>query len=436
MNSLPQSSDADASAMLACAHRESLASFLQFAAKAIGIESQLKGGVLELAFEAAEHPGWPKPYHVSVAVEAQALEKRTRRQIDPAAGAAWLWERALLAGAAIGARPAKQPDAVHEFSDRMFQAYQVDAGQIHLAGCHLTDVPFVRLTFLGKDDPTEVEHFFLTAEGLPVSPELLEELRLADVRTLGDHPPACGRRATESILQRAETSLASRDLRFIAATLIGAKWADGSLQFDIADQSAPLEFSGWTTTLSPPPFHCDASGFDTFHVAAIDDGRIVAAEAIATCEESGKKVLACEMETCCVTGKKVDGALTAACPVTGDPALATEFAECSDCLQKASKKGLVRGVCGLCRSMERLPSGDPRRLRLTKQYPALAKFRQFRQAESDGVSRLEAIGSWRRILVVTEQEGDKLLAVATRSRFSSRWQQVPKADWPALLGNR
>ncbi|MGI9457662.1 MAG: hypothetical protein ACR2NU_13945 [Aeoliella sp.] len=417
----------------ASAHRESLASYFGFAAGVLGIDSHLEDGVLELAYKPQDHPDWPKPHRVHVTVSADAIEHSQRRQLNPVAGTAWLWERAVLAGPALSARPAARPEAVHEFSSRLFRAYQVDGGQVHLAGCHLIDVPFVRLTFLLGDDCAEVEHLFFTAEGEPVAEELLEELGLADVRPLGAHPPVCDQTKAETLVNKAKDAVANLDGRFIAATLIGAKWAEGSLQFEVADQSAHLEFSGWTATLSPPPFHCDASGVDTYHVAAIDDGRVVAAEAIDVCEESDNRVLACEMVTCKVTGKRVDGTLTEICPITGDPALAREFVACTACGQQASRKALTRGVCKACRSLRRVAADDPIVAPLLARYPGLAKFHQWRAAESCGVSRLEAIGGWQRMLLAFREDKEPL-AVATSNRLLSRWRQLPETEWPSVLG--
>ncbi len=418
----------------ACAERESLAAFFVFATEVLGIESQQKEGVLEIRFQPKAHPDWPKPYQVAVAVDRVAVEKRTRKQLGPTEGAAWLWQ---LACPALVARPMGQPDAVHEFSSQLFEAYQVEGGQTHLGGCHLEDVPFVRLTFSIEGNDEEVEHRFFTAEGEPVEASLLAELGLRTLRPLGDHPSVCTKAKALLMVEQARQAVAEAGDRIIGATLIGAKRAEGHVQFGIGDQCAQVAFSGWTATLTPPPFHCQASGLDTFHLAAIDDGRIVAAEAIAVCEESGRRVLACETVACSTTGKQVDRTLTTVCLHTGQPTLTSELVECTVCCQSASSAAMQGGVCLACRSLTPVATDEERVARLLKRYPALAKFRRFSGSSSPdkpgGVFRLQVSSTWRHWLLVAGPD-DQMIAVATRGRLLGSWRQLPEADWAKRLG--
>lgn len=433
MNSLSPVSEPSASPAVAAARREPLETFLRFAAAVLKIDSRREGDVLELTADPEKHPDWPRPHRVEVLLAADQTA-RQKRQLDPAAGVQWMWQRARIAGAMLRGRPAHQPEAVHEFSSRLFAAYQVDGGQVHLAGCHLRDVPFVRLTFLQNDDPTTVAHRYLDAAGEPISESLVSELGLAEVAPLGDHSHLGSRAEAAAVLETMERGAERRGEHFDAATLIGAKWVDGTLQFNIDDQAVRLDFSGWTSTLTPPPYHCAASGLDTFHLAAIDDGRIVAAEAVATCEASGRRVLACEMETCSVTGKRVASDLVVRCPITGEPALESEFAECVVCRQTASKQALTDGICRACREWQRVDATDPRVSRVVDRFPALARYRRFRLNEMGGVLRLMAVGAWRRWLIVLAEHDHSPRAVATRPRFSRTWRHLDPSEWPAALG--
>ena len=64
--------------------------------------------------------------------------------------------------------PADQPSSVHQLTDRLFGAYTVDDGKVHLAGCRLDDCLFLRL---GVQCGDEFREMFLDAEGREVSGE-------------------------------------------------------------------------------------------------------------------------------------------------------------------------------------------------------------------------------------------------------------------------
>ncbi|MCA9247546.1 MAG: hypothetical protein KDA42_10535, partial [Planctomycetales bacterium] len=51
-------------------------------------------------------------------------------------------------GVAVHARPVVQPQQVHELTSQLFNAYQIENGSVHLAGCRLEEVPFLRRTGL------------------------------------------------------------------------------------------------------------------------------------------------------------------------------------------------------------------------------------------------------------------------------------------------
>lgn len=431
MNDLATQS-AEATRSDAPPHREPLAAFVQFAAEVLEVSCAEADGVASLSFEHRLHPTWPKPYHARMAVAGEALANPPRKVLPPVEGARWLWHLAEASHGALVARPASQPEAVHEFSSRLFDAYQVDGGQTHLAGCRLVEVPFLRVTTLAEDDPSQVLHRFYTADGTAVDAELLETLGLCEVKPLASQssPPAAS--STKTWLAAVDTA----DERFLAVTVVVAKRAEGAVQFDIGEQCASIKFDDWTTTVAAPAFRCAGSGSSTYHLAAVDDGRIVAAEAIGKCEESGARVLECELVKCGVTGKRVDRRLAIDCPVSGGPVLKKHSACCSACGQRVSNAVLSGGVCQACRSLRPVRASDTLVAGLIERYPALAEYRKFRGGESGGKRRVLARGLWRRLLILQPAGGEKIEAVGRREGLVGNWEQVPAAEWPAVLGER
>jgi len=82
-----------------------------------------------------------------------------------------------------------------------------------------------------------------------------------------------------------------------------------------------------------------------------------------------------------------------------------------------------------------VPAGDEQVAALVGRFPALARYGRFRAAATPNLVRLEALGWRQRVFVAIGFEDDLPSAVATRSRFSNQWRQVPEAEWPAVLGN-
>ncbi len=412
------------------AHRESLAAFLTFVADTIGVAHHLEGGLLNLEFDHRQHPAWPKPYHVKVAVAGSALHDPPRRAVAGIEGARWLWNLVDIEHGAVLVRPARQPESVHEFSNRLFDAYQVEDGQAQLAGCRLTEVPFLQVTQLSVTNPAQVEHAYYDASGEHVSESTLANLHLADVVPLDVQATSMGRKRIASVIENA----ALEDDRFIAVTLVVAKRAEGAVQFGIGEQCARTSFDDWTTTLVAPPFRCAATGSETFHLAAIDDGRIVAADAIERCEESGARVLDCERITCAVTGKKVDPRLITTCPQSGDKLLTSETATCAACGQAVSPKVLGGGVCEACRRLPSVDQSNTLVARLIERYPALGRYRKFQAGEAGGLVRVVAIGWWRRLQLTMPTGSDSPTQLAIRQGLVGRWEQVPTSEWSMQLG--
>jgi hypothetical protein len=219
----------------------------------------------------------------------------------------------------------------------------------------------------------------------------------------------------------------------LAVTVVWVRHAEGRLQFDIGKLAASLPFSAWAKLLTPPPFFANGSGASTFHLGATDDGRIDAADEIAACEHSGRRVLRQELVECSVTGKQVLPDFTEACPVSGRPALRTEFVSCTVCKQHVSKAVMESGACGACRSLAKVTKDDPRLVWIFGEHPGLDRWKQWRLAETQGVYIAEATSLLRRLLVVVDKESLAVHRLAAANRLSPTWIEASDAERADLL---
>ncbi|WP_145245420.1 hypothetical protein [Aeoliella mucimassa] len=420
---------ADKPTVVEDSHRESLVAFLEFAVEAVGVAQSQEGDLVTLEFNHREHPAWPRPYQVRVSVATDSADL-PRRVVPATEGIAWLWKLAQLERGALLARPASQPEAVHEITRALFEAYQVDGGQMHLAGCRINEVPFLRVTELATDDPAQVVHRFYNAEMQPVSDDEVASLGLAEVVPLGNHPTSFTRSAVHVLVNQIEEAMPG----VVAATVVIAKRAEGAIQFEIGEQCAQVSFNDWTRSLSAPPFRCAASGRETFHLAALEDGRIVAAEAIAECEHTGTRVLDSELVTCTSTGKRVDPEITSRCAVSDSVLLTDEMATCKTCGQQVSPAVLDAGSCQACRELPLARATDELIAPLLERYPRLQQYGKFRAGQCGGVLRVMAHGWWRRLLLAVPSDESQPMHLAMRQGLAGGWEQVPEADWPQLLG--
>jgi hypothetical protein len=368
-------------------------------------------------------------------------KSQTPRQVEPLV---WLVERLGKQGPAAHARPTAQPEAVHAISQRLFRAYQIDGGQMHLAGCQLIDRPFLRLSYLNKSSRNgAVRHVFVAPDGSSVEEDLVTKLGLNTISPVDGLAPRIAPHDLRALVGSGERMAAQLTGRRnpaasagepIAVTVIWAKRAEGRIQFSIGGQSAMLPFAGWANTLAPPPFVCQHSGAETFHLAAVDDGRLVAAEQIATCERSGRHALRNELVECQATGQHVLAEYTATCPVLGLPALEDHFAECNRCRQRVSSPALVRDTCAACRGVKRVELDDPRLVWLTGEYPVLGKFKRIRLAETETCYIVRCSTLLRQFLLVCNRETLAVERLATRRRGPFQWTDIPMDQWRAELG--
>ncbi len=331
--------------------------------------------------------------------------------------------------------PADQPQSVHQIAERLFPAYNVAGGSLHLAGCSLDD----RLFWLAEvGSPPNVVNVYLDPEGKPVDAELVEQLGMSHLTEL-EKPLQLiePNQATfiESAARRlCDESVDERDSSTpVSLTAMWCKFVEGKLRFVIGENTADLPFEGWVRPLQPPPFVCPYTGAETFNVAATDDGRIVAAEKIETCQETGARVLEEDLETCAVSGQLAVKELVEACPVSGQRVLVANMTTCSTCGEDVSPSSLRRKQCSACRKPTSLDKDDPRMARVLHEHPLLDRWNRWRISETSTVYILVGSGWFRQILAVVDKESLELKRLATANRLATAWNVVDPTQHEHVL---
>jgi hypothetical protein len=352
----------------------------------------------------------------------------------------WLVGRLADAGPALSARPAGQPMAVADLAGKLFSAYHVEGGRVHLAGCQLTDHPFLRLSL--ADDDAHVRHVFVAPDGSAVSPSLVPQLGLDELEPILKLPPrieAAALRGLESSARRIasrqspERDAPTSDVQPLAAAVVWVRHAEGRLQFTIGSAAAFAPFSSWARLLAPPPFEAKHSGTRTFRLAATDDGRIDDAAQIAVCAQTGRRVLRQDLVQCSVTGKLVLPDFTESCPVSGQRALRNEFAGCTLCRQRVSKSVLTDGVCTACRRLAKVSKDDPRLVWIFGEHPGLDRWKHWQLAETQAAYIAQACGLLKRLLVVVDKETLAVRRLATTGRVGAAWVDLEGAARDEVL---
>lgn len=312
--------------------------------------------------------------------------------------------------------PADQLRSVREVTERLFPAYRVDGGVVHLAGCRLEDRLFIQTKGTVQ---TPGKAFTMDGSGRAVEDQLASSLGLEDT-VAWSRPPEMPPQRLEEMVRRCSECARERCgvLGDLDALFIWCKYAEGKLRFTIGDRSEDLPFSGWTRTLEAPPFCCPHSGVASFHLAATDDGRIVAAESIRTCAETGSRVLADELATCDVTGETVLIDQTRICPVTERPVLERVLTTCSMCRQRVSPNAIEGGRCLACRSTQPIGKGEAPLAALLEKHRNLERWPKWNASETADVHVLIAAGWWKRLLLVVDKSSMEVRHAATGQRFS------------------
>ena len=334
----------------------------------------------------------------------------------------------------IHAAPAEQPTSVAEIAEILYPAYTVDDGRVSLAGCALEDRLLLQLEYEYGGQTLKI---YLNSEGKEVDGQPVAQEREVKLVPLPDPPDrldadlerlvAAGSRLAEERLP------AGARVNLIGCQAIWCKYVEGKLRFAIAAASIDLPFSGWTRTLTAPPFVCPHTGATTFRLAATADGRIAAAERIEACAETGRRLLSTELVRCAASGRRVSPDLAEACPISGRQLLRTEMVRCSCCRQRVSPQVVERNQCQACRRLKAVKTADPRMARLLHEHPALDRWRRWRMSETSRVYVLVASGWLKRLLVIVDKETLELRHMATGSRLSSRWDEVEPAQFVYVL---
>ena len=424
-------------------HRESVVDFVRWALAQLKLQWEEQGGVGQLQLGESDRATFDGREQLRLSFadktangELEAIDLSSRF-------GKWLLERLQAAGPAVHVRPRRQPLAVNDIAARLFSGYQIDGGQVHLGGCQMTDFPFLRLSFAVEEEgATVIRHLFVAHDGSSVSDELANKLGLSDVEPILQLPPRLDETALQALVAAgrrvAAQSGSSRDpaatsIDPIALTLVWVKQANGQLEFNIGDSEASLHFSGWASLVEPQPFVGQYSGASTYHLAATDDGRIDAAEEIASCDHSGRRVLRQDLVTCSVTGKQVLEEFTELCPVSGLPTLKEEFAECVQCRERVSIAVLKNGVCQACRKLVKIKKDDPRLVWILGEHTGLDRWNRWQLSETQNVYIARAEKLLKQLLVVVDKETLAVHHLATSGRFSAVWIPVAEEAREELL---
>jgi len=355
----------------------------------------------------------------------------------------WITSRLREAQSIPHSVPRERADNVHDITPVLYAAYQVDGGRVQLAGCTLEDEPFLRLTFRAADQSGDkLMHVYVDRHDEVIHEDLAHSLHLDDVVVPKRRLREWNDLATDTFVEEAKLiavgSLSEKDTELIAESFVWCKRAHGKLVFSIGDSSVELAFSGWAQRLasgeeSPPPYTCELSGLQSYHLAATDDGRITVVDAIEQCSESGARTLATDLQTCEVTKRKALAEFFEACPVSGQTLVRSALVCCTTCQQNVSPNAILRGRCEACRSVKSIGKDEPRIARVLDEFPGLDRWRNWRISETSTAYVLVAKSLLKRLLVVVKRDSLEVLRLAEGSRFNGNWVDIPEAFREEML---
>ncbi len=342
----------------------------------------------------------------------------------------WLTERLESQDKLPCFTPTGEPHAVHEFAHPMFEAYQVDGGAIHLGGCHLEDVPLLRLTSLDTSGPApRVRHAYFDRQGAALPAELIKSLQLTEVAPPAEPKPSYQAAKWSPGIQLAKESLAANHQSSTQAipSIVLAKRAEGRLQVTIDEESLDIPFCGWTRTLTAPPAICPETKQPTFHLAALEDGRIVAAESIGRCEASNQAMLQSDLVICAGSGQRVAKQLTEPCPVLRKPVLSDQFVICPTCGERVAPTTLLKDTCIGCDQTTRVAGNDARLGSLLKSYPELSSYKTWKVSETESALIFRSRRLMRQLLIVVDRSTGQIKQAKWR-RLLGRWSKISIVD--------
>ncbi|MEO1498400.1 MAG: hypothetical protein AAFV43_14745 [Planctomycetota bacterium] len=341
-----------------------------------------------------------------------------------------LGERLNARATPPSACPAEQPTAVHHIAQRLLDAYTLDGGVVHVAGCRLEDRPIVRLTQLDADTGSEpaLQHTYYDAVGKPLDPAWIAAVGADRLAPLPHSASKIEHRIDPEMIDRARAADAASntgpDASEAVATVLWVKHAAGVLRFDFAEESIDTPFAGWASTVEAPPVVCPTTGVETFHLATVEGGAICAADQIGACVKSGHRRPRGELTECSVTGGLAEPEWLAECSLTKQPVLKEHLVTCPRCGERVAPSAMVGDVCSACAKPKRLPASDPRVERVVASRTSLTR-RRWVASETPSVLVLEATSWFRRRVVTVDRDTLDIKHAAEASRFSPVWRRLP-----------
>lgn len=420
-----------------------MVSFVRWAISQLDLDFELHEGHGLLQLAEADQPHFDGQSELKLSLGENASDNSLEPIHLDGRFCQWLLDRLNNVESYLSVKPLEQPSAVNDITQKLFDAYQVDDGRVHLGGCQLTDFSFVRLSFAGADNgEQEIRHIFVAHDGSAVSDQLAADLGLMEIEPILQRPPRIEESALQSLLSAgrrvAAQTVTSRDpgaatVEPLVTAIVWVKQASGHLDFTIGETTVSQPFSGWAKLLKPQPYTSPQSGAASFHLAATDDGFIDVFDQIAVCEESGRRVLRQELVTCSATGKQVLEEFTETCSVTGAQCLSDQFTICSSCQQRVSKLALEGNTCKACRSLKKIKKDDPRLVWILGEHGGLDSWNNWQLAETKTVYIAQAAGWTKRLRLVVDKESLAVHHLATSTRLSSLWTPVDEAVRDELL---
>jgi len=424
-------------------HQEGVVDFLRWLLAQLELDLEETNGVGRLRLDESDQDAFGGQTELQIALRDAATDEQLE-SIDFRSGLGeWLLARLRAQGPAAHVRPRQQPTAVKDISARLFTAYRVDGGRIHLGGCQLVDFPFLRLSFSANENGRPcVRHLFVAHDGTSVSDGQALDLGLLEVEPITKSPPRIDKAALDALIASgrriATKNSSSRDptastVDPISVALVWVKHASGQLHFTVGNSTVALPFSGWARLIEAQPFVAKRSGASSYHLAATDEGTIDAFDEIAICEQSGRRVLRQDLVTCSVTGKRILEEFAEACPVSGKPTQTDQFSNCSICQQRVSQSVLESETCAACRQMAKIKKDDPRLVWILGEHAGLDRWKRWQLSETQNVYIAQAESVMKRLLVVVDKETLAVRHLATAGRLSSSWTTVSSSAQAELL---
>lgn len=343
----------------------------------------------------------------------------------------WILEQLHARKQLLSAAPLGEPQAVHEFSGRLLSAYQVDGGTVHLAGCYLQPLAFVRV--LRFDERGQVEdqiippRSFQEAENFAA---LRNQLHLNDWH-FADPPRSVSLREQADVYQAAVADAAS--VRSSPAEqddlppLLVAEWchrATGKLEFEIGEAAFTVPFDDWARNLKPPPIACPVTGEATYHLAKTDDGRLIAAEQLAACRVCQQKLPRSELAASAVSGAMACQQHAVHCPISGDAVLEEELVECPSTSLSVAPSAVRHGQSTLLDDLEPVDASETTLARLRLDHPALDSYAGWKLARGAEVDIYIGSKLTSRVMAVVNRDTGELLHAAQKTKLARSWKPL------------